>query len=138
MALTELTDGIGQQSAAPEGEPLDGRDPFNGDSQVLEWSGELNVGQLRTEMADALGDALQMAVWTPSASDPPGPSRVYVSPSSTDVAAVRRVLAAHKPDPYYGMSADDMTRIQLGQKARSDTPLTADEMQLAVKILFGG
>lgn len=132
-AVPEMTDA----------EVMDVLDPFAGDSQMLKWTSEVNLGQLQVEVIAALGP-VQMAVYPPedasgevlpvSAADP---LVVFVSPASTDLAAMRAVLAAHRPDPYYGLSPDQIQQVQLEAKVRSGADLTMEELQQAVRQLFG-
>lgn len=132
-AVPEMTDS----------EVMDVLDPFAGDSQMLKWPAEVNLGQLQVEVIAALG-AVQMAVYPPedasgavlpvTAADP---LVVFVSPASTDLAAMREVLAAHRPDPYYGLSPEQIRQVQLEAKVRSGADLTMEELQQAVRQLFG-
>lgn len=120
-------------------------DPFNGDSTIVKWATGINVGQLAVELQTALGDGVQLAAYLPqdeggeeTAPDESNPYVLFVSPSSVKAAAVRRVLAAHRPDPYFGMSEEDRARTQFIAKVQSPTDLSDEEMRHAVRLLMSG
>lgn len=116
-------------------------DPFEGDSRMLTWSEEVNIGQLVDELSAALPE-VQSAVCPPQVDgvdvdvDATNPLVIFVSPSSTDLSQVRQVLAAHRPDRYYGLSEQEVQEAQLVEKINSDQQLTPAEMQMALKMLI--
>lgn len=118
-------------------------DPFQGDSQMVKWGQEINLGQLKDEVTAALG-AVQMAVYPPEDEagadlpvDADHPNLVFVSPSSVDLVALRRMLGAHRPDPHYGLTPEQIQQAQLHEKIRAKEPLTQDELLQAVQMLYG-
>ncbi|MGA5598387.1 hypothetical protein ACPCSE_29555 [Streptomyces cellulosae] len=132
--------------AAPEAVSDNGdpQDPFQGDSQRLSWSRDMELGQLQEEVREALGEQVQLAVLfehdehhVPLPVDSEHPAVIYVHPSSTDLGALRQVLAAHRPDPYYGMTEEERAQAQVREKVAAGKPLTPDEMQLAFRMLLG-
>ncbi|MGW1436847.1 hypothetical protein ACWD7M_16550 [Streptomyces griseus] len=125
--------------------PLGGRggDPFGGGSHQISWPRSVGVGQLQHEITQALGPDVRIAVSIPT--DGHGGDHevceqhrleIYVSPSSAG-AGVQKLLSAHRPDPYYGMSAAEIERVQLEEKIRSGAALTMAEMQSALRLLLG-
>jgi hypothetical protein len=121
------------------GDPVD---PFRGDSHRFTWNREVAVGQLQVEVTEALGPSVQVAAVIPIDEDGlPGPVSAqdpvifYVTPSSVDLAAVRRVLAEHRPDPYYGMTDEEREQAQLREKIAAGGELTPGEMQMALRML---
>ncbi|PPS89450.1 hypothetical protein [Streptomyces sp. MH60] len=117
-------------------------DPFRGDSYRFTWTRQVEVGQLQAEVTETLGPSVQVAAVIPIDEDGmPGPVSAedpitfYVTPSSVDLAAVRRVLAEHRPDPYYGMSDEERAQAQLREKIAAGGQLTPDEMQMALRML---
>lgn len=124
-------------------EPVDSSDPFGGDSQRFTWTRPVTVGQLQAELDETVGPQVRVAMVFPRDSDgvevqadTQNPITVYVTPSSADLAAVRQVLAAHRPDPYYGMSDEEREGAQLREKIASGADLTMDEMQQALRLLI--
>lgn len=120
----------------------DGGDPFGGGSHLIEWPRAVTVGQFQDEVAQACGDDVRIAVTVPTNEDGTDhtvsgqhPLKVYVS-ASADLSSVRKVLAAHRPDPYYGMSDDDVRRAQLEEKIRSDEDLTLREINQALQMML--
>lgn len=123
----------------------DPKDPFLGDSQRFTWARELELGQLQAEVTEALGPQVRLAVFFSydgtGAQVPVGdrsPVTVYVTPSSADVAAVRQVMGAHKPDRYYGMSGEERAQAQLREKISSGQELSSREVQQALRMLIAG
>lgn len=123
----------------------DSKDPFSGDSQRFTWPRELEMGQLQAEVTEALGPDVRLAAFfnhdeegaqLPVSAD--RPVVIYVTPSSADLAAVKQVLAVHKPDPYYGMSPEQVQQEQLKAKIASGQELSAEEMQAALRMLISG
>ncbi|MET7363250.1 hypothetical protein ABZS76_33100 [Streptomyces sp. NPDC005562] len=119
-----------------------GVDPFSGDSQRFTWPRQANIGQLQIEITEALGDQVRLAFISPRDTEggdvevsDEAPLIVFVTPSSADLAAVRQVMAAHRPDPYYGMSDEERQVAQLQEKIRSGADLTMEEMQKALRML---
>ncbi|MFD8648642.1 hypothetical protein [Streptomyces mirabilis] len=122
--------------------PLDSSDPFGGDSQRFTWTRNVTVGQLQAELDETVGPEVRIAMVFPRDSDgveveadDQNPITVYVTPSSADLAAVRQVMAAHRPDPYYGMSDEERGDAQLRVKIASGAELTMDEIQRALRLL---
>jgi hypothetical protein len=117
-------------------------DPFDGDSQRFDWPHPVSIGQLQVEVEEALGEHIRVAFIPPV--DEEGadeevseehPLIVYVTPSSADVTAVRQVMAAHRPDPYYGMTDEERQAVQLQEKIRSGAELSMEEIQTALRML---
>ncbi|MEU9405584.1 hypothetical protein AB0E08_07755 [Streptomyces sp. NPDC048281] len=128
-----------------EADTSDPKCPFRGDSQRFTWSRQLEIGQLQDEITSALGPAVQLAAFfpldgdgDPLAVDAQNPITLYVTPSSADLAAVKQVLAVHKPDPYYGMTDEQKTQAQLREKIASGQPLTPEETTAALQMLIAG
>jgi hypothetical protein len=127
---------------------VDGTDPkcpFLGDSQRFTWSRELEMGQLQDEVTEAMGSAVRLAAFFPLDDegnrlgvDAQNPVTVYVTPSSADLAAVKQVLAAHRPDPYYGMTDEEKAQVQLREKIAAGQALSPEEMTLALQMLISG
>lgn len=122
--------------------PADSSDPFGGDSQRFTWTRAVTVGQLQAELDETVGPEVRIAMVFPRDSegveieiDAQNPITVYVTPSSADLAAVRQVMAAHRPDPYYGMSDEERENAQLREKIASGVDLSLDEMQRALRLL---
>ncbi|GAA1978512.1 hypothetical protein [Kitasatospora viridis] len=123
-------------------------DPFGGNSQMVTWTSPINLGQFQHELRDALGDAVQLAVYVPREApvgnlpgaeipvDADHPLTLFVSPSSVDPTQLRSLLAAHRPDPYYGASAEERLVIQVRQKVAAGQELTPEELTLALKVLM--
>jgi len=134
--------------AEPMPEPItdngsDPTDPFRGDSQRFTWTRALELGQLQAEVAEALGPDIQLAVLHQYDDqdkvlpvDPKNPVTVYVTPSSVNVAALRQVMAAHRPDPYYGMTDEQKAQAQLKEKIAAGEALTSEEMTMALQMLM--
>ncbi|MFD7835619.1 hypothetical protein [Streptomyces sp. NPDC059761] len=118
-------------------------DPFAGDCQRFAWPREVQIGQLQVEVTEALGEAVRLVV-VPSAAEEGGllpvdaqnPLVVFVTPASADLGAVRRIMAAHVPDPYFGLSDADRQRMQLREKVRQGGDLSMAEMQEAMRMLL--
>jgi hypothetical protein len=96
-------------------------------------------------VTQALGPAVRLAAFFPldDDNDPlpvdaQSPITLYVTPSSADLAAVRQVLAAHKPDPYYGMTDEEKVQAQLREKIAAGQTLSSEEMTLALQMLISG
>ena len=125
-----------------EAEDGDKRDPFKGDSQRFTWPRGVEIGQLQDEVTLALGPSVRLAAFypvddgVPLPVDAQNPVTLYVTPSSADLAAVRQVLAGHRPDPYYGMSEEERTNAQLREKIASGQTLTAEETTRALQMLI--
>jgi hypothetical protein len=124
------------------GDITDSRDPFQGDSQRFTWAREVGVGQLQDEVIQALGPDVRVVAFLPYDAegaqlpvDAQNPITLCVTPSSADLAAVRQVLAAHKPDPYYGMSDEAKVQAQVREKISAGQTLTPEEMTLALQML---
>lgn len=122
---------------------VDPKDPFRGDSQRFTWTRALELGQLQAEVAEALGSGIQLAVLHQYDDDdrvlpvdPQNPVTIYVTPSSADIAALRQVLAAHKPDPYYGMDDEQKAQAQLKEKIAAGEALSPEEMTMALQMLM--
>lgn len=119
------------------------KDPFQGDSQRFTWTRQVEVGQLQAEVVEALGASVQVAAIIPiDEGGQPGPVSeqdpitFFVTPSSVDLAAVRRVLAEHRPDPYYGMDEDQKAQAQLREKIAAGEALSPEEMTRALQMLI--
>ncbi|MDQ1041379.1 hypothetical protein QFZ75_007881 [Streptomyces sp. V3I8] len=117
-------------------------DPFGGDSQTFTWGRDVQVGQLQAELDAEVGPEVRIVVAFPRdgegevvAVDAQNPLTVYVTPSSADVAAVRQLMGAHKPDPYFGMSDEERQDAQLREKIAAGQDLTQQEMQRAFRLL---
>lgn len=117
-------------------------DPFGGDSQIFAWGREVQVGQLQAEIDASVGPQVRIAVALPRDDegevvevDAQNQLTVYLTPSSADVAAVRQVMAAHRPDPYFGMTDEERQDAQLREKIASGQDLTPQEMQRAFRLL---
>jgi hypothetical protein len=133
---------------APVETAVDGTDskcPFQGDSQRFTWSRDIQIGQLQDEVTQAMGPAVRLAAFFPLDDegdalpvDAQNPVTVYVTPSSTDMAALKQVFAVHRPDPYYGMTDDEKAQAQIREKIASGQTLTAEEMTLAFQMLISG
>jgi hypothetical protein len=89
-----------------------------------------NAGQLHDE---ARG---QRTKWPASFTSPDGGQTwVYrVDRDDVDSAAVAAAIAAHTPNPDYGLSADALALREL----RAKSSLTAQEVATAVKLLLKG
>jgi hypothetical protein len=123
----------------------DAKDPFLGNSQCFTWARDLGIGQLQEEVSESLSPEVRIAALFPHDGqgellpvDAQHPITIYVTPSSADLAAVRQVLAAHRPDPYYGMSDEERTQAHLRAKIAAGEDLTPDEMQMALRMLVTG
>lgn len=119
-----------------------GGDPFDGDSTVFAWPRDVSIGQLQIEVTAQLGENVRLAVVAPvdevggpAPVDAQNPLTVFVTPTSADVAAVRQVFAAHRPDPYFGMGEEERHSAQLADKVRSGEDLTVEEMRQALRLL---
>jgi hypothetical protein len=124
---------------------IDPRCPFRGDSQRFTWPRDLGIGQLQEEVTEALGPDVRLAALFPFDADgapvavsAQAPVTLYVTPSSADLAGVKQVLAAHKPDPYFGLSDEEKARVQLREKIASGQELTAQETTMALQMLISG
>lgn len=127
--------------AADEG--LGAGDPFRGDCQRFTWTRQVEVGQLQAEVAEALGTSVQVAAVIPideygapgvvSAEDP---ITFFVTPSSVDLATVRKVLAEHRPDPYFGMDEEQKAQAQLKEKIAAGEALSPEETTRALQMLM--
>lgn len=133
---------IPAEAAADGGDP---KCPFRGDSQRLTWTRDLQIGQLQEEITEALGPDVRLAAFfpldeagEPVAVDAQTPVTLYVTPSSADLAGVKQVLAAHKPDPYFGMTDEEKARMQLREKIASGQALTPEETTAALQMLIAG
>lgn len=120
----------------------DSKCPFQGNSQRFTWSRDLEIGQLQEEVTGALGPDVRLAAFFPlDAEDAPlpvsaqHPITVYVTPSSADLAAVKQLLAVHKPDPYFGMTNEEKAQVQLREKIASGQTLTPEELTMALQML---
>lgn len=118
------------------------RDPFGEGSPTIMWTQPLNLAQLVDEVRTSISNA-QMVAYLPEDDegndvdpDADHPYVFFMAPVDIDVAAVRRVLAAHRPDPYYGMSDEQRQQTQLIAKAKSGATLTNDEIQQALRLLL--
>ncbi|MEV7675099.1 hypothetical protein [Streptomyces sp. NPDC088752] len=123
----------------------DPNDPFAGNSQKFTWAREMTVAQLQAELDETLEHRVSIAVILPLGEDghpkpvsESDPATIYVSPSSADLSAVRKVLSAHRSDPYYGMTEEQRQNAQLREKIASGATLTPEEVQRALQILLGG
>ncbi|WP_428957923.1 hypothetical protein [Streptomyces sp. cg35] len=145
--MAELSKDVIEGSDAFEELPVQvntSHDPFDGDSQKFSWPRQVNIGQLQIEVTEALGEQVRLAFILPVGEDgvdepidDDHPLVVYVTPSSADLAAVRQVMAAHRPDPYYGMSDEERQAAQLQEKVASGAELSLPEMQQALRLLMG-
>lgn len=135
---------IKDEESQPRAEgSVDSSDPFDGNSQRFTWTRSVAVGQLQTELDETVGPDVRIAMVIPTdsegheiAPDDKNPLTVYVTPSSVDLSAVRQVMGAHRPDPYYGMSDDERQNAQLREKIVSEVDLTPEEMQRAFRLLI--
>lgn len=132
-----------EETPQREGAPADSADPFGGNSQRFTWTRSVMLGQLQDELDATVGPDVRIAMMFPldgegqeTEVDAQNPITVYVTPSSADLAAVRQVMAAHRPDPYYGMSDEERQNAQLREKIASGVDLTPDEMQRAFRLLI--
>jgi hypothetical protein len=142
--LNENTDDTPVSAEAAASESVS-KDPFQGDSQVITWARDLEMGQLQVEITEALGPDVRLAAFFQYDDqnnrlpvDAQHPVSVYVTPSSAPMAAVRQVLATHKPDPYYGMTDEEKAQVQLKEKISSGATLSPDEVQRALQMLVLG
>lgn len=132
-----------EETPQREGAPADSSDPFNGNSQRFTWNRSVLTGQLQAELDETVGPEVRIALVFPQdgegqeiEADAQNPITVYVTPSSADLTAVRQVMGAHRPDPYYGMSDDERQDAQLREKIASGLDLTPGEMQRAFRLLI--
>ncbi|MFJ4902880.1 hypothetical protein [Streptomyces sp. NPDC088727] len=123
-------------------DPADLSDPFGGNSQRFSWNRAVMLGQLQAEMGETIGPDVRVALVFPRGEngqevtpDAKNPIVVYVTPSSVDLAAVRKLMSAHRPDPYYGMDSAQRQDAQLREKIASGQDLTLDDMQRALRLL---
>ncbi|MEU6362303.1 hypothetical protein [Streptomyces albidoflavus] len=121
-----------------------GGDPFLGNCQQFTWPRAVHIGQLQAEVSEVMGEQVRLAIVLPVGEDgmdvevgAARPLTVFVTPSSADLSALRRVMAAHRPDPYYGMTDDERQRAQLEEKVRSGADLSLAEIQQALRMLVG-
>jgi hypothetical protein len=139
-----MADVIEDEASLIESEAALPRDPFDGDCQELQWLAEVNVGQLQQEASARQGSEVRVVVSAPKydrhgTARPTGdPVTVFVHPAAVDLEAVREVLAAHRPDPYAGLSEEEVREVLLMEKARSDEPMTLAEMREVIRILAAG
>ncbi|MFE0490235.1 hypothetical protein [Streptomyces griseoaurantiacus] len=141
-----MADLIKGDTEEPQGDvSSDPVDPFGGDSVRLTWAREVAVGQLQQEIVQVLPDVRLAAAFPldKETGEPVGvsaqsPLVLYVTPSSADVAAVRQVLGAHRPDPYFGMSEEEKSQAQLKEKIAAGLDLSPQEMQTALQMLVAG
>lgn len=139
------TDDTEQTPAEMAADGSDPKCPFLGDSQRFTWSRDLQIGQLQDEITQAMGPAVRLAAFFPADEegdrlgvDAQNPVVLYVTPSSADLAAVKQVLAAHKPDLYYGMTDEEKAQAQLREKIAAGQTLSPEEMTLALQMLVSG
>jgi hypothetical protein len=107
----------------------------------------INLVQLQDEMNTAFSQTVLMALQQSSTAtaDPTGatlsptnPGTLWVGPSSLSAVTVEAVIAAHVPNPNYGVPAFDQAYATVLQavQANSAITLTSDQMQTAVKGLL--
>jgi hypothetical protein len=140
--MDDVAEPIPAETAADGSDP---KCPFRGDSQRFTWPRDLQIGQLQDEVTEALGPDVRLAAFFPLDDEgepvPVGaqtPITLYVTPSSADLAAVKQVLATHRPDPYYGMTDEQKAQAQLREKIASGQPLTPEETTAALQMLLTG
>ncbi|MFH8483071.1 hypothetical protein [Streptomyces sp. NPDC018055] len=137
--------GMNDEAATLEKGPSlggNGGDPFGEGSHRIFWPRDIVVGQLQDEIRQTLGSEVQIAVSIPTDSDGADHTvgeqhrlTIFVKPSGAG-DRVAELLAAHRPDPYYGMSDDEVKRAQLEEKVRSGAELTMKDMQAALRMLM--
>lgn len=107
----------------------------------------INLVQLQDEMNTAFSQTVLMALQQSSTAtaDPTGatlsptnPGTLWVGPSNLSAVTVEAVIAAHVPNPNYGVPAFDQAYATVLQavQANSAITLTSDQMQTAVKGLL--
>ncbi|MFI0967093.1 hypothetical protein ACH4S8_37765 [Streptomyces sp. NPDC021080] len=123
-------------------ESTDSSDPFGGDSQRFTWDRDVQIGQLQVELDESAAQGAHVAMIFPRDADgqtvqvdAQNPITVYVTPSSASLTDVRQVLAAHQPDPYFGLSDEDRENVQLREKIASGAELSMAEIQRALQLL---
>lgn len=102
----------------------------------------VNLVQLQDEISNDVGLTVQASVagnYDPAQPiSPTNPATLWVAPDTVSSAAVAAVLAAHVPNPAYGMSiSDSLFQSALGKVLNDhNATLTADELQAAVRGLL--
>lgn len=126
-------------------------DPFNGDSRIFSWGKDINLPQFNTELTAAFPGTHMVsyrAVSNPDATElgaPPEyadvtedtPVTIFLSPSTIDANQVLALLAAHRPDPYFGMSDQQRALVQIKAKLATGDVLTPEEMTIAMQAVLG-
>lgn len=126
------------QSASGPGAPPP---PFP-DASSFPLTKEINLIQLQDEIAAAVGQTVQTAVtgnYDPAQPiSPTNPATFWVAPNTVSSATVTATIAAHVPNPAYGMSNTEVLFQAALQKVLSDpnAVLTNDELQAAVRGLL--
>ncbi|MGW9067925.1 hypothetical protein ACWGQT_00535 [Streptomyces yangpuensis] len=139
--MAELTDDVVTTAVLSEAASTM-LDPFAGDCQRFAWPREVNIGQLQVEVSEVLGEAVRLVVVPPASEEGPlpvdvqNPLTVFVTPASADLAAVRKVMAAHVPDVHFGMSDLERQQMQLREKVRNGGDLSLAEIQDAIRMLL--
>ncbi|MFF7198157.1 hypothetical protein ACFZAM_31175 [Streptomyces sp. NPDC008079] len=141
---TVLDDAPVPEAGAPRRQYID---PFGDRGSIkIAWSSELNVGQLFDEFRalEGITPDAQYTTYTPEddegnaiPADADHPYVFFFTPPTLDVSVLKKALAAHRPDPYYGMDADQREQLQLVAKLRSGEDLTLEEMQKAIRMAVG-
>jgi hypothetical protein len=126
-------------------------DPFSGNSQVLTWNRDINLSQFNAELTSTLPGAQMISyqaianvndvltsgaapIWAEVSDE--NPVVIYLSPSTIDLTQVQALLAAHRPDPYYGMSDQERLVAQVKAKLASGEVLTPEELTIALQALL--
>lgn len=110
-------------------EPID---PF-GDSKTFQVTKPVNLCQLLDEINAALDFRVQMIMSGPSEPSEDDPATLYVSPGQVDGRTVQGKIKGHDPDPYYGMSEQEIAELKIVAKIRAGEVLTPEELTTALQ-----
>ena len=126
-------------------------DPFDGNSRIFSWGKDINLPQFNAELSTAVPGAHMVSyravtnrddvelgalpVYADITEDTP--VTIFLSPSTIDANQVLALLAAHRPDPYFGMSDQQRTLVQIRAKLSNGEILTPEEMTLAMQAMLG-
>lgn len=122
-------------------------DPFGEGSPTLSWTSKINMAQFIAELTETL-PGTQIVAYLPQDDesgeevpvDATHPYVFFLSPPSTDLTAVRQVLASHRPNPYFGMTDDERQQQQivtgLREKVAAGEDLTDTDIQQALRLLL--
>lgn len=109
-------------------------DPF-GDSLRMVVDSPPNVVQLQDELEEALGAEVSLSLaW--SEEDRSGV--LHVSPGPQEARQIiEETVAAHCPDPRYGLTEEDSLRSSVFEKIRQGEDLDLREVNVAIRALVG-